>query len=188
MDDIAQTSSKRDVGGFDGVEQQWSIDLCNRHVREYRIALELRYFERRLDPCDDRFQEICEDILSVLEFRSLQVGRVSGDVGEQQTSLLGCRERVGHPREPYPALLVWNASIPNTLPFLSFGAHWRPTYSAAKASLCSEKDVNKDGVKDLVCKMETAQLSLRPGTPVANLVARTVGGDILMGQDSIALK
>lgn len=53
---------------------------------------------------------------------------------------------------------------------------------------CFAEDVDEDGIEDVVCKIETNQLKLRPATPVANIVARTFGGDILMGQDSIQLR
>ena len=53
--------------------------------------------------------------------------------------------------------------------------------------LCTNQDVNKDSIADLVCMIETSQLGLAPDATVANMIARTVGGDILMGQDAISL-
>ena len=75
------------------------------HVGEHDIPLELRHLKRWLDARDDRLEEIREDILGVFELRSLEVARISGDVGEQEAAFLGRGEVRGHGFEPYPR--VW---------------------------------------------------------------------------------
>jgi hypothetical protein len=51
--------------------------------------------------------------------------------------------------------------------------------------LCSAQDVNGDGLADLVCQFETAQLLLQPGDTIAVLVGKTFGGVAIRGQDSV---
>ncbi len=51
--------------------------------------------------------------------------------------------------------------------------------------LCSVHDVNGDGLTDLVCQFQTAQLSLQPGDTVAVLVGKTFGGVAIRGQDTV---
>ena len=50
---------------------------------------------------------------------------------------------------------------------------------------CQSKDVDKDGNRELRCVMVTSELNVPPGESTATLVARTVDGDIVMGQDHI---
>ena len=89
VDHVAQTPAKCEVRGLNGVEQHRSVDHRGRHVSEHGISLEFRHFEGRLDAGDDRLEEICEYVLRVLEFGSLQIGGVAGYVGKEQATLLG---------------------------------------------------------------------------------------------------
>lgn len=54
-------------------------------------------------------------------------------------------------------------------------------------SLCHVEDVNGDGLPDLVCNFETAQLMLQPGDSVAVLVGSTMGGVAIRGQDTVRI-
>ena len=53
--------------------------------------------------------------------------------------------------------------------------------------LCNQRDVNRDGLRDLVCRIETSELRLAADADAAVLIARTIDGDILVGRDSIRL-
>ncbi len=59
--------------------------------------------------------------------------------------------------------------------------------NGAGEPLCRSKDVNRDGLDDLVCHIQANQLDLHTGETVATLIARTHDGDILIGQDGIRL-
>lgn len=53
--------------------------------------------------------------------------------------------------------------------------------------LCNVQDVNGDGLPDLVCQFETAQLLLQPGDTVAVLVGKTLSGVAIRGQDTVRI-
>jgi hypothetical protein len=56
-----------------------------------------------------------------------------------------------------------------------------------KKYACSAHDVNSDGLPDLVCRVETAQLELQPGDLVAVLEATTFSGQHIRGEDSVRI-
>ena len=53
--------------------------------------------------------------------------------------------------------------------------------------LCHVEDVNGDGLPDLVCDFETAELLLQPGDTVAVLVGKTMSGADIRGQDTVRI-
>ncbi|MFQ5777638.1 MAG: hypothetical protein ACE5IP_06485 [Terriglobia bacterium] len=50
---------------------------------------------------------------------------------------------------------------------------------------CSQQDSNQDGLTDLVCQFNTAELELEPGDALAVLTAQTLAGQTIRGQDSV---
>lgn len=50
---------------------------------------------------------------------------------------------------------------------------------------CSRQDSNQDGLTDLVCQFDTADLELEPGDALAVLTGKTLGGQSIRGQDSV---
>ncbi len=52
---------------------------------------------------------------------------------------------------------------------------------------CSAQDVNSDGLPDLVCHVQTAQLAIQTGDSVALLEASTLSGQRIRGEDSIRI-
>lgn len=53
--------------------------------------------------------------------------------------------------------------------------------------LCHQDDVNRDGHVDLVCEVETFQFAIEPGESVAVLVAQTVDGLTVRGEDDVRI-
>ena len=53
--------------------------------------------------------------------------------------------------------------------------------------LAHQEDVNGDGLLDLVCQVYTAQFFIEPGTSTAILEAKTFGGKLLRGEDTITV-
>jgi hypothetical protein len=52
---------------------------------------------------------------------------------------------------------------------------------------CTEDDVNSDGYVDLKCNIMTTQFLIEPGESVAVFEAKTVGGTLIRGEDSISV-
>ena len=52
---------------------------------------------------------------------------------------------------------------------------------------CHQEDVNADGLLDLVCRVETAQLMIEPGDSVAVLEAETFSAIPIRGEDTIRI-
>lgn len=50
---------------------------------------------------------------------------------------------------------------------------------------CSRQDSNQDGLTDLVCQFDTAELQLEPGSDVAVLTGKTFAGQTIRGQDTV---
>ena len=52
--------------------------------------------------------------------------------------------------------------------------------------MCTESDVNGDGIFDLVCKFDGGKLKLQPGKQMIELTGMTVGDEIaITGQDRV---
>jgi hypothetical protein len=68
------------------------IDVGRRHVSEHRIAFQFCDLERRFDSVDDCLEEVCEDVLGMLELAALEVVGIAGDIGEEEAASLGFRE------------------------------------------------------------------------------------------------
>ena len=56
---------------------------------------------------------------------------------------------------------------------------------ASNRFLCQARDVNKDGLTDLVCDVQTAQFLIQPGDSTATLEGATFGGTPIIGHDAI---
>jgi hypothetical protein len=52
---------------------------------------------------------------------------------------------------------------------------------------CHERDVNKDGLDDLVCHVETAEFMIEEGQDTAVLTAETFDGTSIRGEDNIQI-
>lgn len=52
---------------------------------------------------------------------------------------------------------------------------------------CSVQDINADGWPDIVCQIQTDQVTLQEGDSTALLEARTVMGEVIRGSDSIKI-
>jgi hypothetical protein len=52
---------------------------------------------------------------------------------------------------------------------------------------CSRQDSNQDGLTDLVCQFDTAELQLEPGSDVAVLTGKTFAGQTIRGQDTVRI-
>ncbi len=57
--------------------------------------------------------------------------------------------------------------------------------SAANPFPCEARDVNGDGLDDLICHVQTSQMNLPMGVSTADLVVRTHDGDLLVGEDAV---
>ena len=55
----------------------------------------------------------------------------------------------------------------------------------ASKYLCSDEDVNEDGLLDKVCKIYTAQFMIETGETVAVLEAETFDGTLIRGEDTV---
>jgi len=66
------------------------------------------------------------------------------------------------------------------------GAAVRLIGKASKYS-CQAKDVNSDGLTDLLCHVETTQLAIQPGESAAVLEARTFTGEAVRGEDTVRI-
>jgi hypothetical protein len=53
--------------------------------------------------------------------------------------------------------------------------------------LCSQQDVNDDGLVDLVCQVYTAQFMVEEGSSIAVLEAKTYGGQPVRGEDNVQI-
>ena len=89
--DAPQPTPEREVGGFDRVEQQRPVGAPVLDEQERRVTLELGQAERRLEPADDRLEEVTGDRRRVLDLAPREVRGVAGQVGEDQEAGLGCR-------------------------------------------------------------------------------------------------
>ena len=95
--DAPQPTPEGEVGRLDRVEQQRPVGASVLDEQERGIALELGQSERRLQPADDRLEEVAGDGRRVLDLAPRQVRGVAGQVGDDQEAGLGCR---CHAREP----------------------------------------------------------------------------------------
>ncbi len=57
--------------------------------------------------------------------------------------------------------------------------------SATNPFPCEARDVNGDGLDDLICHVQTSQMNLPMGVSMADLVVRTHDGDLLVGEDAV---
>ena len=57
--------------------------------------------------------------------------------------------------------------------------------SAANPFPCEARDVNGDGLDDLICHVQTSQMNLPMGVSTADLVVRTHDGDLLVGENAV---
>ena len=89
--DAPQSTPEGEVGGLDRVEQQGPVGAPVLDEQERRVTLELDQSERRLQPADDRLQEVAGDGRRVLDLAPREVRGVAGQVGEDQEAGLGCR-------------------------------------------------------------------------------------------------
>jgi len=53
--------------------------------------------------------------------------------------------------------------------------------------LCSQEDVNLDGLLDLVCQIETVQFMIEPGDSMVVLEGQTFDGQFIRGEDSVRI-
>jgi DNA-binding beta-propeller fold protein YncE len=53
--------------------------------------------------------------------------------------------------------------------------------------MCKEADVNDDGLIDLVCKIDTAELLLTPGDTIVEMTAETADGSYIRGTDYVRI-
>ena len=89
--DAPEATAEGEVGRLDRVEQQRSVGSAVLDEEEGGVALELRQPERRLEPADDRLEEVARDRRRVLDLASREVRRVPGQVGDDEEAGLGCR-------------------------------------------------------------------------------------------------
>ena len=89
--DAPQPAPEGEVGRLDRVEQEGPVGAPVLDEQERRVALELGQSERRLQPADDRLEEVARDGRRVLDLAPRQVGGVAGQVGDDQEAGLGCR-------------------------------------------------------------------------------------------------
>ena len=87
--DAAQSTPERVVGRLDGIDQERAVGPLVLDVQEGGVALELGQAERRLEPADDRLQEVAGDGRRVLQLAAGQVGGVAGEVGDDEEAMLG---------------------------------------------------------------------------------------------------
>ena len=57
----------------------------------------------------------------------------------------------------------------------------------ANAAQCHMQDVNRDGLPDLVCNVETAEMLIEPGSSLVVLEAETFTGILIQGQDFVEI-
>ena len=65
--DAPEPPAEREIGRFDGIQEQRALGPAILDVEERRIAFELGQPERRLEPPDDRLEEIARDRRRVLD-------------------------------------------------------------------------------------------------------------------------
>ena len=115
--DAPQPASERDVGRLDRIEEQRPVGPPVLDEEERGVAFELGQPERRLQAADDGLEEVAGDGRRVLDLAAGEVGRVAGevrddeetglgvdamrgtlDLGAAPMSIPGSRIRVAHPR------------------------------------------------------------------------------------------
>ena len=89
--DAPKAPPEREVAGLDGVEEERPVGSVVLDEEERRVTLELREPERRLEPPDDRLDEVAGDGRGVLDLASGEVGRVAGQVRNEEEAGLWCR-------------------------------------------------------------------------------------------------
>ena len=87
--DAPEPPSEGQVAGLDGVHQERAIGPAILDEEEASIPLELREAERRVQPTHDGLEEVAGDHRRVLELAARQVGRVSGEVRDDEEAGLG---------------------------------------------------------------------------------------------------
>ena len=82
--DAPQPAPEREVGRLDRIEQQRSVGTAVLDEQERGVALELGQPERRLEPPDDRLEQVAGDGRRVLDLASAKVRGVAGQVGDDE--------------------------------------------------------------------------------------------------------
>ena len=87
--DAPEASTKGDVGGLDRIEKELALGATVLDEQEGGVALELRQPEWRIEPPDDRFEQVARDDRGVLDLAARDVGRIAGEVRDQKETSLG---------------------------------------------------------------------------------------------------
>src|SRR5690349_854422 len=92
--DAPQPPPERQVAGLDGIEQEAGFGSSVLDEEERRIAFELGQAVRRLEPPDDRLEEVAGDGRRMLDLGARQVRGVARQVGDEEEPGLGDRGHV----------------------------------------------------------------------------------------------
>ena len=82
--DAAQPPAEREVGRFDGVEEQRAVRPAVLDAQERGVAFEFRETEWGIEPPDDRLEQVSRDRGRVLELALREVRRVPGQVRDDE--------------------------------------------------------------------------------------------------------
>ena len=96
MGDVPETPAKSKVTGLDGVHDRRGPHRAVGCVCKSSVTFQFGELEGGSERLDQCLQEVGQDVLGVLQLGCLEVSRVAGDVGEEETAGFCCREIRGH--------------------------------------------------------------------------------------------
>ena len=82
--DAPEPSTKGEVGGLDRIEKELALGATVLDEQERGIALELRQPEWRIEPTDDRLEQVARDDRRVLDLASRDIGGIAGEIRDQK--------------------------------------------------------------------------------------------------------
>src|SRR3984957_9330379 len=90
--DAAEPLAEGEIGLFDRILDERSIDLVGKRIDESRIAFELGETERRTQRPDQSVHDVGDDVLGMIEFYPGHEVGVAGYVGDRETGHLRFRK------------------------------------------------------------------------------------------------
>src|ERR1700722_3774639 len=87
--DAAEPLAEGEIGLFDRILHERSIDLVGKRINESRVAFELGEAERGTQRSDQCIHDDGDDVLGMIEFDAGHEVRVAGYVGDHETGRLG---------------------------------------------------------------------------------------------------
>src|ERR1700722_4561890 len=90
--DAAEPLAEGEIGLFDRILDERSIDFVGKRIDESRVAFELCEAERRTQRPDQSVHDVGDDVLGMVEFDAGHEMRVAGYVGDHETGRLRFRK------------------------------------------------------------------------------------------------